>query len=28
VIVKGKTRPVSIHEVVVPTPLVAREEHT
>ena len=28
VIVKGKTRPVAIHEVIVPTPLVKREEQT
>ncbi len=28
VVVKGKTRPVAIHEVVVPTPLVKREEQT
>ena len=27
VIVKGKTRPVSILEVIVPDPLVRREEH-
>jgi adenylate cyclase len=28
VIVKGKTRPVAIHEVIVPSPLVNREEQT
>jgi adenylate cyclase len=28
VVVKGKTRPVSIHEVIVPDPIVKREEQT